>query len=112
MSNNFKELEVVEVWRGDNYVAIIRALTFKNTEIKIQVAGKKLLVTDPATGYYTCVHVGNKVEIPKLEAPVIEDDPPIEPEPEPPRELPTSAEHILTEDQIRMYQEWGLLPKK
>lgn len=108
--SEFSHLEVIEIWDGNNYAAIIRALTHKNTEIRIRVSGKKLILKDTGLGFYRCVPPGDPVKIPKLEEPIVVDDPPIEPEPEPDPQLPTSAVAILTEEQRRMYQEWGLLP--
>lgn len=109
--SEFTSLEVVEVWQGDNYQAIIRALTSKNTEIKIHVNRKRLVLHDPTCDYHCCALIGEPVKIPKRETPIIEEDPPLEPEPEPePKtQLPSSAAEILTEDQRRMFKEWGLL---
>ena len=105
--NEFRSLEVIEVWNGKNYEAIVTALTSKNTEIRIRVSRNRLFLKDPTCDYQCCALIGEPVKIPKREIPIIEEDPPIEPEPK--MQLPTSAAEILTEDQKRMFREWGLL---
>ncbi len=74
-------LVVVEIWDGQNYIAIIKALSSINQELKIRVQGKKLIVKDTEAGFYRCIPIGSLVEIPKRECEpdtTIQDPPPKE----------------------------------
>ena len=95
-------LKLIEVWNGDNYTAIISALINHNTELRIRISGKKLIVKDPRSGFYSCIVKGDPVEVPDER--IIEED-------EFPQEevKPAPVSRELTEDQKRMYKEWGLL---
>lgn len=99
-------LKIIEVWNGSNYQAIIRALINEDTEIRIRVSGKRLIIKDPESGFYKCIPKGDPVEIPVHEHPRIIDDPVIEIE-EPKHPCMTISE--MTEEQKQMYREWGLL---
>lgn len=94
-------LKLIEVWNGDNYTAIISALINHNTELRIRISGKKLIVKDPRSGFYSCVAKGDPVEVPDEQ--VIEDDE------FPQEEVKPEISRDMTEEQKQMYKEWGLL---
>ena len=101
-------IKIIETWNGDNYQAIVSAIVGHNTEIRIKVQGKKLIIKDPSSDFYRCIPKGDPVEIPDTK--VIEDDPQIVEE-IPEKTLPSSCSTIMTEAQRKMYIEWGLLKK-
>ena len=96
-------LKLIEVWDGENYTAIISALINHNTELRIRISGKKLIVKDPRSGFYACIQKGDPIEVPDEK--FIEDDEPLVQE----EEVPKFVNTQMTEDQKEMYQRWGLL---
>jgi len=99
------KVEVIDIWNGTNFIQIIKILATKNTEIRIKIKGKKLIVKDPLVDYYSCVALGCPVEIPVHDHPIVEEDEPI-PYVEPPP--PQQRQYISEEEEIRLLKEWGL----
>jgi len=92
-------LKLIEIWDGNNYTAIISALINHNTELRIRIHGKKLIIKDPRTGFYSCVPRGEPVEVP--DEVFIEEDEPVE------QETKRCCKE-LTQEEKQMYKEWGL----
>jgi hypothetical protein len=98
-------IKVIETWNGDNYTAIIRALVSENTEVRIRISGKRLIIKDSNVGFYKCIPKGDPVEIPIYDNCITEDEP-VEPCE---TSCPCKAIAEMTEEQKQMYREWGLM---
>lgn len=96
----------VGTWDGKNIKDLIEIIITKNTEVKIKVQGKKLVVKDSNVDYYLCVPIGDLVEIPQYENCCIEDE--IE---EIEQEIGPSKTLVSTELSNEMMVRWGLLPQ-
>jgi len=98
------ETRTIEVWTGANYIQIIQKSSTINSEVKIKVQGKKLVVRDPHIQYYQCIPIGDPVDIPFYPDSVIEDE-----------VIESFEMHIkkpipeLTPEQKERHKVWGLL---
>jgi len=94
--------ETIGTWDGD-YRKVVKAILCKTQEIHIRVQGKKLIIKDCRIGYYSCIQMGDSIEIPVYENLVEEEDEiAILDEP-----LTVKSKEI-TEEQIKLLKEWGL----
>jgi hypothetical protein len=61
-------------WNRDNRNEIVSEILAHNTEIRIKISGKKLILRDNNVDYYSCVPPGGSIEIPIYEGCMSEDD--------------------------------------
>lgn len=96
------KIEVIGIWEGHNFIAIINILATRNTELRVKKQGKKLIIKD-GSEFYRCIPVGDPIEIPKYESPIIVEDEPFE-------EMVKCecCQQGISESQIQLLKEWGL----
>lgn len=96
------KFEVVGIW-DSNYRDIVSAIDLVNTEILVRQQGKKLIIRDRNTEYYSSHIPGDNVEIPVYEGCWQPDEPCFQ-------EIKEEKKiAVVTEEWIKMQQDWGLL---
>lgn len=88
------EYITVGVWNGKNFTDILQNIIKVNTEIRIRIQGRKLIIKHE--NYYRCIPAGEEVEIPNQR--MIEQDEPYQ------------ITDIMDEERIQRHREWGIEP--
>lgn len=97
--------EIVGIWNGD-FKEVISILCCKTKELRVRVKNKRLILKDSRFDFYSCIIIGDAIEIPVYETQDEEDEIIIMEEP---KVLSQEDKNRLSSEQEAMFREWGLL---
>lgn len=93
------KIKILCVWNG-NFAEVLQIISEHNTEVSIRTSNKKLIIKDRNVDFYTCIRLGDDIEVPVYDGSIYVDEIYI-PDPELVREKICPA---LYE---QMCKEWG-----